>query len=100
MFFRSVIRPLKQVSAPKLLTSCSQLVRSDLGLSPASSLLSARGYALKVGDNASLTKTYTESDVEHFADITLDHNPIHLDAEYAKGTRFGKPIVHGILTLG
>jgi enoyl-CoA hydratase len=52
---------------------------------------------LKVGDKAALSKAFTESEVEHFAKISLDDNPIHLDREYSEGTVFGQPIVHGIL---
>jgi acyl dehydratase len=52
---------------------------------------------LKVGDKATLSKAFTESEVEQFAKISLDDNPIHLDREYAKSTVFGQPVVHGIL---
>jgi acyl dehydratase len=41
--------------------------------------------------------TYSQEDVELFAQITGDHNPIHLDKEYASKTMFGKPIIHGVL---
>jgi acyl dehydratase len=44
--------------------------------------------------------TITAAMVEQFAEITGDSNPIHLDPEYAKGTRFGKCIVHGALLNG
>ncbi|TKB53686.1 MaoC family dehydratase [Ferrimonas aestuarii] len=53
---------------------------------------------LKLGDSASVNKTITASDVETFADLALDHNPVHLDATYAKSTRFQRPIVHGMLS--
>jgi 3-hydroxybutyryl-CoA dehydratase len=52
---------------------------------------------LKPGDHASLSKTITPGDVVEFARITLDTNPLHLDEEYAKQTRFGGRIVHGML---
>ena len=51
-----------------------------------------------VGDSAEVTKTITEADVVAFADVTGDHNPIHLDDEFAKTTRFGRRIAHGMLT--
>lgn len=51
-----------------------------------------------LGQTAELTRCYSEKDVEQFADISGDRNPIHLDAEYAKNTRFGKRIVHGFLS--
>ena len=55
---------------------------------------------IKVGDNASLTKTFTESDVLTFAEISGDNNPVHIDATYAISTRFERQIVHGMLTAG
>jgi 3-hydroxybutyryl-CoA dehydratase len=55
---------------------------------------------IKIGDSASRTKTFTDEEVRTFAAISGDQNPIHLDAEYAAGTRFKKRLVHGILTSG
>ena len=52
----------------------------------------------KVGDTASVIKTFTQEDIEKFADLSGDRNPIHLDEEHAKGTRFGRRIAHGMLT--
>ena len=52
---------------------------------------------LKIGDKATLSKAFSESEVEHFAKISLDDNPIHLNQEYAESTVFGQRIVHGIL---
>ena len=52
---------------------------------------------LKLGDNASLSKTISEQDVSEFARLSLDTNPLHLDEEYARQTRFGGRIVHGML---
>ena len=52
---------------------------------------------LKVGDKATLSKAFTKNEVEQFAKISLDDNPIHLDREYAESTVFGQPVVHGIL---
>ena len=55
---------------------------------------------IKVGDTASLTKIFTESDAHTFAEISGDHNPLHLDAEFAATTPFERQLVHGILTAG
>ena len=56
--------------------------------------------ALQVGDTDSLTKTITDDDIRAFADLTGDHNPVHLDDEFAKTTRFGRRIAHGMLSAG
>lgn len=50
-----------------------------------------------VGDKATLSKAFTESEVEQFANISFDDNPVHLNQEYAENTMFGKRIVHGLL---
>ncbi len=55
---------------------------------------------LAVGDKGSFTKTITEQDVFQFADISGDYNPLHMDEEYAKKTRFGQRVAHGILMAG
>ena len=52
----------------------------------------------KVGDRAELTKTIEQADIHAFADITGDHNPVHVDEEFAKTTRFGRTIAHGMLS--
>ncbi|MCP4608388.1 MAG: MaoC family dehydratase [Planctomycetes bacterium] len=50
-----------------------------------------------ISQSALLTKTISENDVQQFAWITGDNNPIHLDELYAQKTRFGRRIVHGML---
>lgn len=52
------------------------------------------------GQRASISKTITESDVYAFAGITGDFNPLHVDEEAARRSRFGQRIAHGILTAG
>jgi 3-hydroxybutyryl-CoA dehydratase len=59
------------------------------------------GYAfedLQVGQTASLGKTITEADILLFAAVSGDNYPLHVDAEYAKTTRFGQRAAHGMLT--
>lgn len=50
-----------------------------------------------VGDTASYSRTVTEADIVAFAGVSGDTNPIHVNAEYAKHTRFGQRIAHGAL---
>lgn len=40
---------------------------------------------------------FSQTDVEDFAKVTGDNNPLHLDAAFAAGTPFKKPIIHGML---
>lgn len=51
----------------------------------------------QVGDKVSRNRTFTDIDVQQFADLTGDHNPVHLDAEFAAGTQFKAQIAHGML---
>ena len=52
----------------------------------------------KVGDSAKITKTIEQADIDAFAAVTGDHNPVHVDEEFAKTTRFGRRLAHGMLT--
>lgn len=54
----------------------------------------------KVGERDSFTKTVTESDVSTFAGLIGDFNPIHVDAEYARKSRFGRRVAHGMFAGG
>jgi 3-hydroxybutyryl-CoA dehydratase len=53
---------------------------------------------IRIGDRAEFSKTITDEDVRVFADLTGDHNPVHLDDRYASGTRFKRRVAHGMLT--
>eukprot|EP00054_Salpingoeca_dolichothecata_P010412 m.58203 g.58203 ORF g.58203 m.58203 type:complete len:157 (+) comp18977_c0_seq1:3-473(+) len=55
---------------------------------------------VRVGETFSLEKTFSSADVQTFARISGDDNPIHLDKDYAATTPFGRPIVHGVLMNG
>ncbi|MFC3340349.1 MaoC family dehydratase [Paracandidimonas soli] len=53
-----------------------------------------------IGDGSQFSKTVSEYDVYGFAGIVGDMYGVHLDEEYAKGTRFGKRIAQGALSVG
>ncbi|MFC1581700.1 MaoC family dehydratase [Candidatus Neomarinimicrobiota bacterium] len=52
---------------------------------------------LKIGDSATLTKAFSSEEVNEFAKLSLDNNPIHLDEDFATASMFGQRIVHGML---
>jgi acyl dehydratase len=53
---------------------------------------------ITIGQTARYSKTVDERDIQLFAAVSGDVNPVHLDAEFAAGTRFGERIAHGMLT--
>ncbi len=53
---------------------------------------------IKVGMNVSRSQTITDIDVKSFAGISADHNPIHLDDDYASKSRYKKRIAHGLIS--
>ena len=55
---------------------------------------------LSVGQSAELVRTVGEADIEAFAAVTGDNNPVHLDAAFAATTSFGERIAHGMLSAG
>ena len=55
---------------------------------------------LSVGQSAELARTVTGGDLDAFAAVTGDDNPVHLDETYAATTPFGGRIAHGMLSAG
>ena len=55
---------------------------------------------LTIGMESSYQKTITETDIDAFAALTGDTNPVHLDSEYAATTPFKARIAHGMLSAG
>lgn len=54
----------------------------------------------RVGTRATWTRTFTTDDVERYAQITGDRNPLHFDEGFAGATRFGGLVVQGGVTAG
>lgn len=53
-----------------------------------------------VGQRAERSHTFTDADVEAYAALTGDRNPLHFSDEFVARTRFGRRIIHGGLTTG
>lgn len=53
---------------------------------------------LSVGQTAEMSRVVGAADIEAFAEVSGDNNPVHLDEAYAKTTTFGERIAHGMLS--
>ena len=51
------------------------------------------------GDLPQVSRRITQGQLEAYSEASGDHNPLHLDPEFAAGTQFGSIIAHGMLTL-
>jgi 3-hydroxybutyryl-CoA dehydratase len=60
--------------------------------------MSVTRQALEPGQRVSLSRRITEHDIDVFADLSLDRNPIHFDDSFAARTFFGKRIAHGMIS--
>ncbi|XP_056130526.1 hydroxyacyl-thioester dehydratase type 2, mitochondrial-like [Lampris incognitus] len=83
----------KRLPGSFIMAACRAAGRTAVSRAP-----SLRG--LHVGQRASLTKAFSTRDLELFAQLTGDTNPLHLDPTYARTTAFERPIVHGVLING
>jgi len=64
-------------------------------------IMTSTAYAfedLELGMEASVARTVSDQDIQAFAEISGDENPVHLDAAYAEHTMFKGRIAHGMLT--
>jgi 3-hydroxybutyryl-CoA dehydratase len=82
-----------------------QLIAMDLGerkktkpLDASNALPGLYFEELAVGRRAVAMRTVMETDLNDFADVSGDTNPIHLCEDYAASTRFGQRIAHGMFT--
>ena len=53
---------------------------------------------LKIGMSYKLSKAFSRNEVLLFSELSLDNNPVHIDKEYGKNSRFKENIVHGFLS--
>lgn len=53
---------------------------------------------IKIGDSFKKERLVTDELVRGFAEVSGDYNPIHLDEDFARTTRFGRRIAHGMLS--
>lgn len=61
-------------------------------------IAATEGFA--VGQKSSFSELVDDKLVRGYADVTGDHNPIHVDEEFAKKTKFGRRIAHGGILFG
>ena len=55
---------------------------------------------IQIGDSAQLERVISEADIVAYAELVGDHNPVHLDEAFARTTRFGGRIAHGMFVAG
>ncbi len=55
---------------------------------------------ISVGMKAYYSQTITDADIKAYAGLSGDHNPVHINEEYANHSRFGKRIAHGLMSAG
>jgi 3-hydroxybutyryl-CoA dehydratase len=53
---------------------------------------------LSVGQAVEISRVVGAADIEAFAEVSGDNNPVHLDEDYARTTQFGERIAHGMLS--
>jgi len=54
--------------------------------------------SIEIGMEVSYSQTITDADIKAFSGISGDKNPVHMDNEYAKNSRYKKRIAHGLMS--
>ncbi|WP_259652271.1 MULTISPECIES: MaoC family dehydratase [unclassified Pseudomonas] len=55
-------------------------------------------HGLQSGDSFSLSRCFTPQDIQRFAEISRDYNPVHYHPPFAEARGFREPVAHGLLT--
>lgn len=55
---------------------------------------------IKVGMRVSYSQTITDADIKAYAGLSGDHNPVHVNEEYASESRYGRRLAHGLMSVG
>jgi 3-hydroxybutyryl-CoA dehydratase len=87
-------KPVEPVLFPLLDTQAKLMVTEDTKKAKRPNLAPLPA----IGTRAKRTRTITDADIVRFADVSGDHNPLHLNAAYAAQTLFGERVAHGMLT--
>jgi len=53
--------------------------------------------AFQIGQTESVQRIFSQEDINRYAMLSGDDNPIHIDPEFSARTKFGKTVVHGML---
>jgi acyl dehydratase len=72
----------------------------DAGVVGGQMAVNKDGKIVDVGYTSELKVKVTSEHIDLFAKVSGDYNPIHVDEEYAKKSRFGRRIAHGMLSAG
>ena len=56
-------------------------------------------FFIEVGEAAEYTRAVSQADIERFADLSGDYDPIHMDEAFAARSRYGRRIAHGLLAM-
>lgn len=96
---RGVLNKAVRLSHTSIFGHNLGLCKTKVGVRCASVASISLKHNISIGDEAQITKTFTDDDVKQFSILSGDTNPMHLNDDFSKEGRYGKKVVHGPLTL-
>jgi acyl dehydratase len=87
------VKEIKTLCSPRDFTNCAAWLQNQTSAATA-----PLKKTLRIGDTASMTKTFSTADIADFARLTGDYGKLHTDAVFATAHGFGRTVVHGVLT--